>query len=187
MKNTDHNFVFQYLLGFIGIGAILASIIVLIASIFTPLPIFNTVILLVLGVILLAQSMLYSKFLKLVTILSGLLKNLSNLSSPQDIDSSPYDYLLNSSTSPQQNIKRVVITDQTSAEDIERFKNEHPEFGNQMDSIVSNLKGMMMTPQKTPITDKDINTLKKELDIAIANENFEEAQKIKQEIQKRTT
>jgi hypothetical protein len=184
MKKINTEFASHLILEIIAIGLVIAGTIIVIASLFGPLPTFRGVVLMISGTILLVQANLY---FRLRDTIDTLLKFVEKVGSE---------------TSPQKKVNATVIdiNDETTPEEIDELKKQFPEIGEKIDAIVQSLK--LINPKiglskfgkefKNNIDDKPIifltnEELEENLKKAIAEEQYEKALVIKNEIEKRNS
>jgi hypothetical protein len=203
MKKITPTVILYLLTGIAGIGLIIAGFVYLIALLFVPLPIINGIILLALGAGLLSVFKNYLILVNMRNDLEEMLKKVdnaitsikSNLSpqngtSPHNIP--PNNYPFNTIESLYKDLfgddfkglKKNIITisENTTPEEIQKLKESLPGFDEQINNLI---KKVRTTSDKTPLANMSLKELNDELSNAIMEDKFEEASKIKDEIEKR--
>lgn len=183
MKKINTEFASHLILEIIAIGLVIAGTIIVIASLFGSLPTFNGIMLIISGTILLVQANLYFRFRDTIDTLIEFIDKVNNKTSPQK----------------KENPILFEFSNISTPEEIDELKKEFPEIGEKIDAIVQNLK--LINPKiepeilgnfKNDIDNKPIifltnEELEETLKKAIAEEQYEKARVIKNEIEKRNS
>lgn len=180
MKKISAEFVLMMLCGALGITSALVGITCLIASIFTPLPVFNGFVLLIGGVILICVVRLYYVFLDVLNKTAEAIETISKIIDIKT-GTSPQMYPGTNSNIISHEIK---IDDTTSPEEIEDIKKKFPMLADGIDSILNKINPNL-SPLPKAIELLSLAQLEKELKKAVGEDNFERATEIRNEINKR--
>lgn len=171
-KNT--NLLFHIFADVLSFTLIVGGLIMLIASIFIPtIPVFQATMLFITGFILQGISSLYINFIRMINLISDFLEQ-TNKKIPE---TTKFD--------------KIVITDDTSIEDIEIFKKQFPELKDTLDEISNSIKDNSIYDKKINFeklrTSDEIikQSLEFQLKEALENQDFERACQIRDELKER--
>jgi len=177
MKDT----ILFILFGLVGLALIVAGAIILIASFYTPLPPFNAIVLMTLGIIVLGVNKLQYMFVKMIKLFTEYITKVNAISQRPNLDAFH-------SAAPS--VREIVINENTSKEDIEKIKNDFPELGTSLNSffneILKNIPNRN-TPNDMPdgISLLTMKQLEDRLNKAVDDGEFEKAAKLRDEINSR--
>lgn len=185
MKKISLDLVIQIIIGIAGIGLALAGAIVLVASFFTPLPIFKAIALMALGVMLFNSSRLYFIFLENLNFTTELIKKITQANSPSNPDCFYPPDKKTRRNHPE--FIEIKISDETTPEEIEEMKRKWPHMAEHIDMIMGMSKQIHPGGDKFPkrISLLSNTQLEQELKNAVENNEFELAAEIRDEIKKR--
>jgi hypothetical protein len=198
MKKISGDVIAHLLFGVAAIGLLIGGAIMLIASFFTALPIFNAFIVLTLGAILYVGVRLYFVF---GDVLESITKLIEISSSPQ-INKNGRIYkngLLTKQMGfgdlPTHDLSKIphpapglideiLIDENTTPEEIENIKKKYPGFSHAIDEILEKVGGISRT-STLPLSSLSSFKLEKLLQEAIDKNDFERAAEIRDEINRR--
>lgn len=176
MKKKYSDILFFTLGGALGMGVSLAGAIFIIASFLTPLPIFQGIMLLTAGVVLIIVSRIYSTVFSMMEKLEKTISNISGLN-PKDMSVSPQDSSIF--------VHEIKIDEETTEEEIQDIKKKFPFFSKELDGVLKTFRPADSTALLNKLELLSLPQLEKELGKAVENDNFERAAEIKNEINSR--
>ncbi len=164
------------------IAFMLIGIIMLVASFFTPVSITNASILIALGLIL---SVAMATIFKLDATINALVEYLEALKSIKF----PYSSADNSNLSPAEGIQKIIITPETTQEEIDEITKRFPGLKDTLENLMGNedieaMSGELSTADYN-LNSYSIEELQTELQIAVNKNEFERAAEIRDEINSR--
>jgi len=194
MERKNPNYIFDFMTGIfcglLALGLTIAGLIIIVASFFTALPIFNGVVLLSLGVVIYLGIRIIYVNQEVITALANFVESLPNLLS---------------GTSPQKNKPIAInnsdefstlinITQDTTPEEIEEIKKKFPMFADNLDSIIKTFKSPQWEKsfdlkewhkKQTDLSRLSLEELNVALNNSLDKDEFEKAAEIRDEINKR--
>jgi protein-arginine kinase activator protein McsA len=183
MRKINLELIAQIIFGLLGFCLMLIGVIIIGASlIFTKPLLFEGVVLMSMGAILFTAVKVYFSLTSVLQSTSAIIEKIIK----QNQQFSPHQDSI---------VKEIVITEDTTPEEISQLKKEYPALSNSIDDMIRQIKHPNFPQhhkQSSTITAKDIITmttsqLEIELQSAIANDLFETAAIIRDELKKRKT
>ena len=199
MKKISKEFICQMFFGITGIALMVIGALMLIASLFGgDISLFNSIVLMALGAILFEGVTLYFIF---YNFLESALKIIEERFK-ENKGTSPHIHKTNNDifsnlgkmyNDENPNIRRITIDDNTTTEDLEKYKKEFPPLANYIDDILNlqkdSIKFSNIKNYYSSNTLEDIELSNEELEdklkLAIEENEFEKAAQIRDELLKR--
>jgi hypothetical protein len=182
------NIITQFLTDLISFALFVGGIIMLISSLFTTTPVFQSVMLIVSGLVMNGISTMHGRFSEMIDLLANVLEKHNSQTENKNLT-----------------VEEIIITDKTTPEEIEMYKEKFPELKNQLDNILKNatiLSKKNIEDEddidkivRKVINEKDImnhpifiidkmQKLEEDLKKAVENDEFELAAEIRDKINK---
>ena len=189
MKNINKEALLVVGLRFVTSSFLFMAFAALIISMFVTIPISTVKILLIIitsaGGYLITS--LYLRFFELITALNKII----NVS--QEVLTAATTYINNPLKQTNQNptnVEQIIITDETSPEEMDEIKKQHPFLSPQLDEIFKQFQGSnpfsKLTKQKEKqLIDMSIEELEEALEKAVGENKFEKAAIIRDELKTR--
>ena len=178
MKNISKETITQVLFMCFGTALMLWGLIIFVASFFTPMSVYTSVVYVALGVLIFNSAKLYFMFLHVLKTADDLIEKINSARAEVDKTTTTLEDWTNdiSKVAPIE----IHIDDSTTPEEIENMKNRFPMLSNVIDNIINQVKPIAKTNSELSLKE-----LEKNLKSAIDNNEFEKAAEIRDEIAKR--
>jgi predicted transcriptional regulator len=174
MKKINFEILLQFSLIIIGAAMMLIGLeFVILKFLGHPHSLFKSISFFALGGILVTASRLYFMFLETLSLATKSIEmHKQNLQSQEMKVSGPF-------------VEEIIITDETSEEEIEALRKKFPMLNDSIDTILKQIGREVISKLPKDINLFTVQQLEEELKKAIANDNFEKAAEIRNELNKR--